>query len=150
MVLAGLAGCHQASVAPTKPMAYQKDVGMELGNFSVSLSVKDLKVSRAFYEDLGFVMVGGDPDQNWIILRNGPSIIGLFQGMFEGNMLTFNPGWSAEAEDLDEFMDIRQIQEQLKQKGIELTVEADMDSEGPANLMLTDPDGNVILVDQHR
>ena len=150
LFLSAFAGCQHASMTPSKSQAYQKESGMELGNFSVSLSVKDLAVSRAFYEDLGFVMVGGDPDQNWIILRNGAAIIGLFQGMFEGNMLTFNPGWSAEGENLDEFTDIRQIQQHLKQKGMQLADEADMNSEGPASLMLADPDGNVILVDQHR
>lgn len=122
---------------------------MQLGAFSVSLSVKDLAASRAFYEKLGFEQAGGDPEQNWLILRNGTTTIGLFQGMFEGNLLTFNPGWSATAEPLDEFEDVRRIQSQLKADGLEILSEADESSSGPASLMLRDPDGNVILLDQH-
>ena len=123
---------------------------MELGNFSVSLSVKDINASREFYEKLGFTAYGGDITQNWLIMKNGDTNIGLFQGMFEGNMMTFNPGWSAEAQDLDEFTDIRGIQEHLKKNGVPLMAEADATTTGPASVMLADPDGNVILIDQHR
>lgn len=122
---------------------------MRLGNFSVSLAVKDLAASRAFYEKLGFRAFGGDPAQNWLILQNETATIGLFQGMFEGNILTFNPGWDRSAQALAEFDDVREIQKRLQGQGVALTSEADPASTGPASLMLTDPDGNVILVDQH-
>ena len=122
---------------------------MELGAFSVSLAVRDLAASREFYGKLGFVEVGGDPDQNWVILRNGTTTIGLFQGMFEGNILTFNPGWNAAAEPLGEFDDVREIQRQLKAAGLALASEADEAGTGPASLMVMDPDGNQILIDQH-
>ena len=123
---------------------------MELGNFSVSLAVKDLPTSRAFYEKLGFGQVGGDPAQNWLILRNGTTTIGLFQGMFEANIMTFNPGWDWQAKPLEEsFTDVREIQRQLKKSGLELVTEADESSNGPASLVLVDPDGNMILLDQH-
>ena len=123
---------------------------MDLGAFSVSLAVKDLAVSRAFYEKLGFEMMGGQPAENWCILKNGEHVIGLFQGMFEGNILTFNPGWDQSAQNTDTFTDVRDLQKQLKDKGLELMSEADEASEGPASLMLQDPDGNTILIDQHR
>ena len=123
---------------------------MNLGAFSVSLAVKDLAVSRGFYEKLGFESVGGDPQQNWLILRNGDHVIGLFQGMFEGNMLTFNPGWDQSGGELDSFTDVREIQRTLKEQGIALDSEADESTSGPASLMLADPDGNQILMDQHR
>lgn len=123
---------------------------MDLGNFSISLSVKDLAVSQAFYEKLGFEQVGGDPTQNWLILQNGQATIGLFQGMFEGNILTFNPGWDREGRNVDPFTDVREIQRMLKQRGIELTSEADEASAGPAHMTLVDPDGNAIMIDQHR
>lgn len=123
---------------------------MELGAFSVSLNVKDIKVSKAFYEKLGFQPLGGDISQNWIIMKNGDCVIGLFQGMFEKNILTFNPGWNQNAENLESFTDIREIQKQLKEKGIKLQTEANEDSEGPAHFVIEDPDGNPILVDQHR
>jgi catechol 2,3-dioxygenase-like lactoylglutathione lyase family enzyme len=122
---------------------------MELGAFSISLAVKDLTVSRAFYEKLGFTQFAGDPAQNWLILQNGTSTIGLFQGMFERNLMTFNPGWSQSAETLEEFTDVRAIQAELKEAGLELTSEADEASSGPASLMLVDPDGNPVLLDQH-
>ena len=122
---------------------------MKLGAFSISLAVKDLAASRAFYERLGFSQVGGDPTQNWIILRNGDTTIGLFQGMFEHNMLTFNPGWSPQAKPLADFHDVRDIQRNLKASALTLTSEADEATTGPASLMLTDPDGNTILIDQH-
>lgn len=122
---------------------------MHLGNFSVSLAVKDIKASRAFYEKLGFVATCDMEGQNWMILRNGPCILGLFQGMFEKNILTFNPGWDAEANTLESFDDVREIQKRLKAAGITLTHEADESGTGPAHITLNDPDGNPILIDQH-
>lgn len=121
-----------------------------LGAFSVSLSVKDIHVSKAFYENLGFTTMGGNIDQNWLILKNGEVIIGLFQGMFQGNLLTFNPGWNQNAENTELFDDVRVIQQNLKEKGITMLSEADVTTTGPASCMFTDPDGNVILIDQHR
>ena len=122
---------------------------MELGAFSISLAVADLEASRVFYEKFGFEVVGGDPSENWQILRNGGHTIGLFQGMFEGNILTFNPGWDGEALPLDSFTDVRELQKQLKADGVTLISEADESSAGPASFMAVDPDGNTILVDQH-
>ena len=122
---------------------------MKLGNFSVSLSVKDLQVSKTFYAALGFVPIGGDDQQGWTILRNGDCTIGLFQGMFEKNTLTFNPGWNVDGELLDEFTDVRDLQRQLKSQGMTLSSEADENSTGPASFMIIDPDGNPILLDQH-
>ena len=122
---------------------------MRLGNFSVSLAVKDIAASRAFYEKLGFKTMGGDQSQNWLILQNGTTTIGLFQGMFDKNLLTFNPGWDGSANTLADFDDVRDIQRQLKAEGLTLTTEADESSSGPASLMLADPDGNTILLDQH-
>lgn len=123
---------------------------MQLGAFSISLAVKDIKASKAFYEKLGFSTLGGNLDQNWIILRNGPHVIGLFQGMFERNMLTFNPGWDQDAKPTATFTDVRQLQKRLKEAGIPLVTEADETTSGPASCMLTDPDGNPVLIDQHR
>ena len=122
---------------------------MRLGNFSVSLAVKDIAASRAFYEKLGFKTMGGDQSQNWLILQNGTTTIGLFQGMFSRNMLTFNPGWDGSANTLPDFDDVREIQRDLKARGLTLATEADESSTGPASLMLLDPDGNPILLDQH-
>jgi len=122
---------------------------MDLGNFSVSLTVKNLGASKAFYEKLGFQVIGGEASQNWLILRNGETTIGLFQGMFEKNLMTFNPGWSKDAERLEEFTDVREIQRRLKEQGVELTSEADETTKGPASLIVDDPDGNPILIDQH-
>lgn len=122
---------------------------MELGAFSISLAVKDIKASKKFYEKLGFKEFGGDITQNWLILKNGEHVIGLFQGMFEKNMLTFNPGWSQDAQSLDTFTDIRELQRQLKEQGVELLAEVDESTTGPAHLMVMDPDGNPILLDQH-
>ena len=122
---------------------------MELGAFSVSLTVKDLEASRAFYKKFGFEDFGGDASQNWLILKNGDHVIGLFQGMFEQNILTFNPGWDNNAKELESFTDIRDLQRQLKEQGIELMSEADKNTTGPASFMALDPDGNTILVDQH-
>lgn len=123
---------------------------MNLGAFSVSLSVKDIEASKRFYQTLGFSVFGGDQAQNWLIMKNGDHIIGLFQGMFEGNILTFNPGWGQDAQPMDEFTDVRVLQRHLTDAGLTLMSEADEQSSGPASFMLSDPDGNVILVDQHR
>ncbi len=122
---------------------------MNLGAFSVSLAVQDLEASRAFYEKLGFEVVGGEASQNWLILRNSGHTIGLFQGMFEKNILTFNPGWDDEAQPVAEFTDVRELQRGLKASGVPLVVEADEESTGPASFILEDPDGNPILFDQH-
>ena len=122
---------------------------MKLGAFSVSLSVKDIHKSKAFYEDLGFQVFGGEITQNWLIMKNDSCVIGLFQGMFEKNILTFNPGWSQNAENLNSFTDIRDLQKQLKAKGMTMLTEADESTEGPASFTIEDPDGNPILVDQH-
>ncbi|MFC1552069.1 VOC family protein [Candidatus Latescibacterota bacterium] len=122
---------------------------MELGAFSISLAVKDIEASRAFYEKFGFTVFGGDPSQNWLILKNGDHIIGLFQGMFDKNMLTFNPGWDQNAGPVGSFTDIRDLQRELKARGVALASEADEDGSGPASFMAVDPDGNPILVDQH-
>lgn len=123
---------------------------MKLGAFSVSLSVKDLATSKEFYEKLGFYAFAGSMEQNYLIMKNGNALIGLFQGMFQGNILTFNPGWDENANPLQNFEDIREIQKKLKNDGLTLISEAEEKTEGPASLMLTDPDGNVILLDQHR
>lgn len=122
---------------------------MELGAFSVSLAVKDIEASKLFYEKLGFTFFGGDQSQNWLIMKNGSHTIGLFQGMFDKNILTFNPGWSGDAQPLKKFTDVRELQRQLKDRGLELVSEADESSTGPASFMIVDPDGNTILVDQH-
>ena len=122
---------------------------MELGAFSISLAVKDIAASRDFYEKFGFQVFGGDASQNWLILKNGDHVIGLFQGMFEKNMLTFNPGWDSNASKLDAFTDVRDLQRQLKAQGVGLTTEADETTAGPASFVAVDPDGNPILVDQH-
>ncbi|HCO60874.1 MAG TPA: glyoxalase [Porticoccaceae bacterium] len=123
---------------------------MELGAFSISLAVKDLNASKQFYEKLGFTVFGGDPTQNWLILKNGDHTIGLFQGMFEENILTFNPGWDSHAQPLNTFTDVRELQRQLKAQGITFATEADENTTGPASFVIADPDGNTILVDQHR
>ncbi|MCV0429357.1 MAG: VOC family protein [Roseibium sp.] len=122
---------------------------MQLGAFSISLTVKDIQKSKAFYEGLGFSDMGGSGDEGWLILKNGETVIGLFQGMFDQNMLTFNPGWNQSAQKLGEHQDIREIQKDLKAKGYTFVSEADETTSGPASFMLVDPDGNPILVDQH-
>lgn len=122
---------------------------MNLGTFSISLAVKEIAASRSFYEVLGFEKVDGNQDQGWLILANGDTKIGLFQGMFETNILTFNPGWDQKGMPTKDALDIREIQQILKQKGVPLVSEADEATSGPASFMLTDPDGNTILVDQH-
>jgi catechol-2,3-dioxygenase len=128
----------------------EKENNMKLGAFSVSLSVKDINVSKEFYENLGFKVFAGDMEKKYLIMKNENSLIGLFQGMFEGNILTFNPGWDENAKNIEKFEDVREIQKHLKNKNIKLTTEADENTSGPASLMVTDPDGNVILIDQHR
>jgi len=122
---------------------------MHLGAFSLSLSVKDIKLSFAFYQKLGFSKFHGDIDQGWLILSNGDTKIGLFQGMFEKNMLTFNPGWTSDAQPLESFTDVRDIQKQVKADGIDCVTEADETTKGPASFMILDPDGNPVLIDQH-
>jgi catechol 2,3-dioxygenase-like lactoylglutathione lyase family enzyme len=122
---------------------------MDLGTFSVSLAVKDLEASRAFYEKLGFSPFGGDASQNWLILKNGDHVIGLFQGMFEKNILTFNPGWDSDAQPVPGFTDVRELQRRLRTSGVQLLQEADEGTTGPASVVLEDPDGNTILLDQH-
>jgi predicted enzyme related to lactoylglutathione lyase len=122
---------------------------MKLGAFSASLSVKDIHASKKFYEHLGFKVFAGDIEKNYLIMKNGNALIGLFQGMFENNILTFNPGWDESANRLNDFEDVRDIQKQLKGKGITIVSEADETTSGPASFVITDPDGNAILVDQH-
>ena len=122
---------------------------MELGAFSVSLAVSDIEASKQFYQKLGFTVFGGDQSQNWLIMKNGPHVIGLFQGMFEKNILTFNPGWDSNAQPVGKFTDVRELQRELKKRGIAMISEADETSAGPASFMIADPDGNTILVDQH-
>lgn len=123
---------------------------MQLGAFSISLSVKNLQASRDFYARLGFETVAGNADDHYLILRNGDHVIGLFEGMFEDNILTFNPGWDQQGRDLESFTDVRDIQKALKEQGIQLAREADESSRGPASVVVVDPDGNPILIDQHR
>lgn len=122
---------------------------MDLGNFSISLAVKDLEASKSFYEKFGFQVFMGDASQNWLIMKNGDHVIGLFRGMFERNILTFNPGWDSNAQKLAEFTDVRELQRQLRAQGVQLQQEADESTTGPASFMAVDPDGNPILVDQH-
>ena len=122
---------------------------MDLGAFSISLAVKDIEASRNFYANLGFEIFGGDLTQNWLIMKNGNHVIGLFQGMFPKNTLTFNPGWDQNASPLQSFPDVRELQKQLKKKGVKIETQADENSTGPASIMLFDPDGNPILIDQH-
>lgn len=122
---------------------------MNLGAFSVSLAVKDLATSKEFYEKLGFKEFAGDPEMNYLIMKNGTTIIGLFEGMFENNILTFNPGWDHNAKELNSFMDVRKIQKNLKKKGLEMQMEVDETDQGPGSFIVLDPDGNAILVDQH-
>lgn len=129
---------------------YQKEQGMELGVFSISLTVKDIEASKSFYEKFGFKVFGGDAAQNWLFLKNGDHLIGLFKGMFEKNILTFNPGWDSNAKNLPTFTDVRELQRQLKAQGVKFETEADESTTGPASFTVEDPDGNPVLVDQHR
>lgn len=144
--LALLLAAESSSTSPTKN---QEAKTMDFGNFSVSLSVEDIHASKAFYEKLDFKQVGGDLEQNWVVLQNGSARIGLFQGMFENNILTFNPGWSDDASALEDFQDVRELQRIIKARGITMTTAADESTEGPAHFVLTDPDGNMLLFDQH-
>jgi catechol 2,3-dioxygenase-like lactoylglutathione lyase family enzyme len=123
---------------------------MELGAFSVSLTVKDIAASREFYEKLGFTVFGGDQAQRWLIMKNGTTLIGLFQGMFEKNMLTFNPGWDSDAQPLPGYTDVREIQRRLRSLGVDVSQAVDEGTTGPGHIVVTDPDGNQILLDQHR
>lgn len=150
VVLAATVTLAAGRVAPAPaPACTPESEAMQLGNFSVSLAVKDIAASKAFYEKLGFAAIGGDQEQNWLILQNDTTTIGLFQGMFEQNILTFNPGWDSKAKLVEGFQDVREIQALLKERGLNLTTEADADSTGPASLTLVDPDGNAIFFDQH-
>jgi catechol 2,3-dioxygenase-like lactoylglutathione lyase family enzyme len=150
--LTARAASLDAEVVDDLPLVERADPDLpgdlELGAFSVSLSVADLEASTAFYRSLGFVVAGGDADQGWLILRNGESTIGLFHGMFEGNLLTFNPGLTNRMQRLRTFTDVREVQARLEADGVELTTRAEADSTGPASITLVDPDGNTILVDQ--
>ncbi len=128
----------------------EKKEKMKVGAFSISLSVKDLKISKEFYENIGFEVFAGSMEHKYLIMKNNNALVGLFEGMFEGNILTFNPGWDENAKNLENFDDVREIQKQIKNNGIKLIQEADENSSGPASFMLTDPDGNMILFDQHR
>ena len=128
----------------------KKIENMKLGAFSVSLSVKDINASKQFYENLGFTVLAGDLKKNYLIMKNENSLIGLFQGMFQNNILTFNPGWDENGKNIEKFDDVREIQQQLKSNGLKITNEVDLKTSGPASFMVTDPDGNVILIDQHR
>ncbi len=144
LALAAFAGTSSSQSSEPR----QKEA-MQLGVFSVSLTVKDIKASKAFYEKLDFKEVAGKLEQNWLILQNGTTTIGLFQGMFEKNIMTFNPGWTIDQETLEEFQDVRELQRTLKERGLELSTEADESGKGPASFVLVDPDGNPILFDQH-
>jgi lactoylglutathione lyase len=141
IALAAVASAPSSSAQETKPM--------ELGNFSVSLAVKDIKASQAFYEKIGFKPVGGKLEQNWIVLQNGSTKIGLFQGMFSKNLMTFNPGWSQDRVALERFQDVRELQRAFKARGLAIAVEADETTQGPAHFVVNDPDGNELLFDQH-
>ena len=138
-----------AGATTTRSTQAKEKKTMELGAFSVSLTVKDIKASKAFYEKLDFKEVGGKLEENWIVLQNGNARIGLFQGMFDKNIMTFNPGWTKDKETLKDFQDVRELQRTLKARGITMAPEADETTEGPAHFMVTDPDGNTILFDQH-
>ena len=138
----------QLAFAQENNISNQKN--MELGAFSISLKVKDIKKSVEFYEKLGFTYKGGNIDQNWIVLKNGNTVIGLFQGFIEENTLTFNPGWDQQASEVNPFTDVREIQKKLKEKGMKVDREANETTKGPEYIVLTDPDGNSILIDQHR
>lgn len=144
----GLGFVVNKQIAPDPPKSTEKP--LQLGAFSISLNVKDLKVAKAFYEKLGFKQSGGDEAQNYLIMKNGNALIGLFQGFFEGNILTFNPGWDENKKELKKFDDVRTIQKHLKDNDIKLIMEASDTTTGPAYIMFNDPDGNMILIDQHR
>ncbi len=150
LTLAGaVASAAIAGTAAAPPAANTEKVSMELGNFSVSLAVKDIKASKAFYEKLDFKVVAGKLEQNWIVLQSGNARIGLFQGMFDKNIMTFNPGWTKDKETLKNFQDVRELQRALKARGLSMAPEADETTDGPAYFQVTDPDGNTLLFDQH-
>ena len=138
-----------AGTTAAPPIPVKEKKVMELGNFSVSLTVKDIKASKAFYEKLDFKEVAGKREQNWVVLQNGAVTIGLFQGMFDKNLMTFNPGWTKDKETLKDFQDVRELQRTLKARGLTMAPEADEKTEGPAYFKVVDPDGNTILFDQH-
>lgn len=143
---------HAQTPEKEKPMeetTAEKPNPMPLGNFSVSLAVTDIQASKAFYEKLGFTVFGGKIEQNWLILQNGTTTVGLFQGMFEENIMTFNPGWDHKAQTLKKFKDVRELQAMLEERGIEFATKADPKTDGPASFVISDPDGNTILFDQH-
>ena len=144
MALIGMVG---ASAAQSTQATEKKT--LELGNFSVSLAVKEIKASMAFYQKLDFKQVGGKLEQNWVVLQNGTARIGLFQGMFDKNILTFNPGWTKDKKTLTDFQDVRELQRALKARGLTIATEADVTTKGPAYFKVTDPDGNTLLIDQH-
>ena len=150
LVAAFTLGSFVQSKLDDKEKAKKEEKTLKLGVFSLSMNVKDLKASKAFYENLGFRQSGGDEKQNYVVMKNERTVIGLFQGMFEGNMLTFNPGWDENKKNLKKFDDVRVIQKELKAKDVTLIQEADDKTTGPAYIMFNDPDGNVILIDQHR
>jgi catechol 2,3-dioxygenase-like lactoylglutathione lyase family enzyme len=150
LTLAGVLAVFAIAGPTTMPSAETKETKpMDLGNFSVSLTVKDIKASKAFYEKLDFKEVAGKLEQNWIVLQNGDARIGLFQGMFDKNLMTFNPGWTKDKETMKDFQDVRELQRTFKARGITPTTEADESTEGPAYFMVADPDGNTLLFDQH-
>ena len=150
LTLAGVLAVVAITGTTTTPSAETKEKkAMELGNFSISLTVKDIKASKAFYEKLDFKEVGGKLEENWIVLQNGNARIGLFQGMFDKNLMTFNPGWTKDKETMKDFQDVRELQRTFKARGITMTTEADESTEGPAYFMVADPDGNTLLFDQH-
>lgn len=140
----------QSNLMSANDTLTKNEDNMKLGAFSISLSVKDIKASKQFYENLGFTVLAGDIDKNYLIMKNENSLIGLFQGMFENNILTFNPGWDENGNNIENFNDIREIQSRLKSKGIKIDREIDPNTSGPASLTISDPDGNMILFDQHR
>jgi catechol 2,3-dioxygenase-like lactoylglutathione lyase family enzyme len=156
-LVALMAGCAssaskddgRAESSSVKEAGMATDGRLRLGNFSNSLAVKDLAASRAFYEKLGFKVIGGQQDQNWLIMQNDASTIGLFQGMFKGNMMTYNPGWDRSSNTQADFDDVREIQRRLREQGIPLVAATDENATGPASIVIADPDGNVILIDQH-
>jgi len=148
-ILAGSAAMQESKPGAAQPEAKQGDKPMQLGNFSVSLTVKDLEASRAFYEKLGFRAKSGVGGKKWAVLQNETCTIGLFQGMFEKNMLTFNPGWDRNSKTLSQFQDVRELQKALEASGLKFVTKADASTTGPASFMVIDPDGNPVLVDQH-
>jgi predicted lactoylglutathione lyase len=149
LLVAAVAAITMVSASTAQTTHTERDKTLELGNFSVSLAVKDIKASMAFYQKLDFKQVGGKLEQNWVVLQNGNARIGLFQGMFDKNILTFNPGWTKDKETMKEFDDVRELQRAFKSRGLTMAPEADMTTQGPAFFEVTDPDGNTLLFDQH-